>query len=194
MRYPNDEKLRLFIAIELDKSLKEFLKSLQNELKKCGADVAWVKPENIHLTLKFLGEAIPESVARISSLLEETAGLLPPFSLSITHVGWFPTQGHMRIIWVGCEEGKNESARLAVYLADKLRELGFRKEERGFSPHITIGRVRSKRNLYSLRKTLENFSFKTPLTQTVNHLTLFKSTLTPQGPIYEALQTFPLKA
>ena len=62
-----NEKLRLFIAIELDKSLKESLKSLQGDLKKCGADVRWVKPENIHLTLKFLGETSPESVARISA-------------------------------------------------------------------------------------------------------------------------------
>ena len=193
MTLPNNEKLRLFIAIELDKSLKESLKTLQDELKKCGADVGWVKPENIHLTLKFLGETEPKSIARISAALEETAGLFPPFTLNITHVGFFPEQGPTRIVWAGLDKGKDESARLADFLEDKLSVLGFKKEKRGFSPHVTIGRVRSEENLYALRKTLSNFHFKTPLTQTTNHLTLFKSTLTPQGPIYEPLRVSTLK-
>ena len=186
--------MRLFLAIELDTAVKKSIELIQKKLKETGADVGWVKPQNIHLTLKFLGETGVEKIDPIKKTMEACAQVFSAFILTIHGAGYFPEHGQMRIVWLSLEEGKNESTRIAQELENKMAEIGFKKEDREFSAHITIGRVRSEGNLFALKKKLKSFQdFKIPIAQTVTHITLFKSTLTPQGPAYEALETFSLK-
>ncbi|MFZ5801293.1 MAG: RNA 2',3'-cyclic phosphodiesterase [Candidatus Omnitrophota bacterium] len=187
------ENLRLFIAVELGSPLREQLAEIQKELKKSGADAKWVKPENIHLTLKFLGATASDKVESISNALQEIALLTPGFSATASQLGAFPKIEYPRVIWVGISEGKTELENLGRKIEDRLFELGFSREERPFAAHLTLARIRSPLNRQSLVEKLKQAQFPAQ-TQLIREIILFKSTLTPKGPIYEALKRITLKA
>ncbi|PIP18810.1 MAG: RNA 2',3'-cyclic phosphodiesterase [Candidatus Omnitrophica bacterium CG08_land_8_20_14_0_20_41_16] len=187
--------MRTFIAIELPEDIKDRLGRLQDKLRKCGADVKWVEPENIHLTLKFLGERDDKKIAKISEIVAETAKNHLPFLAHITSVGAFPKIDYPRVIWVGVEQGDAETKKIAQELEEKIATVGIPKEDRPFSSHITIGRTRSPKNreklVASLKNYVENLAGEN-LEFTVGKITLFKSTLAPSGPVYEALKEITL--
>lgn len=188
--------MRTFIAIELPKEIKEALSRLQEQLKESGADVKWVEPENIHLTLKFLGERDEKKVKQISATLEETAVNHYTYSARISSLGSFPKIDSPRVIWVGIEKGDEETKKIAWELEEKIAKAGIPKEEREFSSHITIGRTRSPANKEKLVAALKNQSEKLiteNLEFTVGKITLFESTLTPKGPVYTVLKVANLK-
>jgi 2'-5' RNA ligase len=180
--------MRAFIAIELPQEIRSTLTSLQNELKKSGADVKWVETGNIHLTLKFLGDRDDKKIEKIAEVLQETAQNNHPFPASIGTLGAFPSIKSPRVIWVGVNLGQDQICRIAEDLETKIAQLGIPKEDRAFSAHITIGRTRSALNLgilsQALDKEREFFGGKV-LEFKISKLTLFKSTLTPKGSIYE---------
>jgi 2'-5' RNA ligase len=184
--------MRTFIAVELDKPVKDALSRLQSELKKSEADVKWVFPENIHLTLKFLGEVKEEKIPKIIQSLKKIARAVNSFRAEINTIGAFPNTKSPRAIWTGIEQGKENLLRLAELIEDAAAKLGFPKEERKFSAHVTIGRVRSPKNKAALSEAMQRLKFDA-LSQTVNSVILFKSTLTPKGPIYEKLAEESLK-
>jgi 2'-5' RNA ligase len=189
--------MRTFVAIELPPEIKGALARLQEQLKSSGADVKWVEPENIHLTLKFLGERDEKKIAKITQILEETAKNKNPFQIRISSLGAFPKVDFPRVIWVGIDKGDNETKEIAEGLEEKIAQIGIPKEERPFSSHITIGRVRSPVNRQNLVRDLKNLENKLGgqnLEFTVTKTTLFKSTLTPKGPLYEVLKETSLKA
>jgi 2'-5' RNA ligase len=182
--------MRTFIAIELPEEIKKSLSKLQEQLKTTGADVKWVEPKNIHLTLKFLGERDDKKVKGIESLLSEVSSHNNSFKIRINSVGAFPNLNSPRVIWVGIDEGDSETKKIAQELEEKIAKLGIPKEERAFSSHITIGRKRSAKNLKELSESLKKASegkFDLPVFA-VDKITLFKSTLTSQGPIYEPVK------
>jgi 2'-5' RNA ligase len=187
--------MRTFIAIELPEEVKEYLRRLQGKLKKCDADVKWVAPQNIHLTLKFLGEIDEKKAGEIEEILTKTARQNPSFQIRASSIGGFPGLSSPRVIWIGIDKGDSEVKNIAKKLETSLELIGIPREERGFSSHITIGRTKSSLNRTSLAKLLNELK-ETPQTEniefTVNKITFFKSTLTPQGPIYEALKEFQL--
>lgn len=188
--------MRTFIAIELPKDIRGSLGKLQEQLKESEADVKWVIPDNIHLTLKFLGETGDERLERIKKAIEEVARENHPYKISIHSLGAFPKINYLRVIWVGTEDGGAETKIIAKTLEEKIMKIGIPKEGRPFSSHITIGRTRSTQNRERLIKKLKNLqeSFgKENLEFSVSKITLFKSTLTPKGPIYEVLQRVSLK-
>jgi 2'-5' RNA ligase len=188
--------MRTFIAIELPKEIKDSLASLQAQLKTSGADVKWVEPQNIHLTLKFLGEVDEKKLEKIVNILEEVAKNKNPFFLSISSIGAFPKLDYPRVIWLGIDEGDKESKEIAKELEEKIAKTGIPKEDRPFSSHITIGRTKSALNREKLvqnLKTLAGNFGKRNLACRVTKLILFKSTLTPKGPLYEALKEANLK-
>ena len=187
------ETIRAFIAIELTEDIHARLDDIQQQLKKTGADVKWVKSSQIHLTLKFLGEAPLDKIDSIISALENTVESKPPFQIELTGIGAFPKIEHPQIIWIGTEKGKEELKEIAFELEEKLETLGFKKEDREFSPHATLGRVRSSENRFALIKALKGFQMNAPLTQKAEHLSFIKSTLTPQRPVYEVLKKVELK-
>jgi 2'-5' RNA ligase len=191
--------MRAFIAIELDKVLRDELATLQAKLKPCGADVKWAEPHNIHLTLKFLGEVPEEKIETIKKTLDTTAANNNTFNISLSGLGAFPNLNSPRVLWVGIKEGSNESVKLANEIEAQLAKLGFSNEERPFSAHLTLGRMRSPKGRERLKEIIENINknlvTSTPLHQSpVKDITLFQSTLTPKGPIYTALHNANLKS
>ncbi len=189
--------MRTFIAIELPQEIKDSLAQLQDKLKASGADIKWVEPQNIHLTLKFLGEINEDKLNKVISIMESVAESTKPFDICICSVGAFPRISSPRVIWVGLDKGDTESKAIAKSLEEKIQKLGIPKEKRPFSSHITLGRTKSSLNMVKLVRDLkprindfgiENLEFL------VTKITLFKSTLTPKGPVYEALKQTSLKA
>jgi 2'-5' RNA ligase len=143
-----------------------------------------VEKENLHITLKFFGET--DKLAPIKEKLGELEEEFAPFGVSLKGIGAFPSTQRAMVLWVGIEEGQSKLKELYSSIENKITCLGFEKEDRGFSPHITFGRV--KKGKYSLPENLD-FSFGS---FPVNEITLFKSTLTPKGPIYEIISEVPL--
>jgi 2'-5' RNA ligase len=188
--------MRTFIAIELSREIKEYLARLQDKLKLSQADVKWVTPQNIHLTLKFIGEIDEKPLEQLKQILQDIATGQKQFSLSLTSVGAFPSLTSPRVIWVGINKGDEEVKTIAKTLEEKLSEIGITKEDRPFSSHITLGRTKSSKNQNNLVKTLQFSTEKLPeatAEMTVEKITLLKSTLTPKGPIYEILKEVSLK-
>ena len=182
-----DEMMRTFIAIELPPEARDEIVSLQATLKKAGADVKWVEPENIHLSLRFIGDAGPDKAEEIKKQLAGTAAGSKAFEFTMKGIGAFPDLSFPKVIWAGVDRGAAESARLAENLEVKLRAIGIAGEERKFHPHITLGRVRSQKNSDGLRRVIETTKFEAGLIIKAEYLTLFMSRLTPQGSIYTPL-------
>lgn len=183
--------MRAFIAVEMSDDIKNILAQIESHLKYADADVKWVKPEIVHLTLKFLGEITDKKCEDVKSALDAIAKSTKPFELTLKDIGVFPGIEHPRIIWVGLDRGRVEMTELSGRIDESLSKIAFVKEDRPFSPHLTIGRVRSERNKDKLRNKISSASagFQIPVvgSHVITSVVLFQSTLTPQGPIYTKL-------
>ncbi|MDD4879148.1 MAG: RNA 2',3'-cyclic phosphodiesterase [Candidatus Omnitrophica bacterium] len=179
--------LRTFIAIELPAEARDKLVSVLEALKRSGADIKWVEPENIHLSLRFIGDVSPDKAEEIKKLLAGTAAGFKSFELTMKGIGAFPDLSFPKVIWAGVDRGAAESARIAGELEAKLQAIGIAGEERKFHPHITLGRVRSQRNSDKLRKLVETVGFEAGPVIKAGYITLFMSRLTPQGSVYTPL-------
>ena len=188
--------MRTFIAIELPKEIKDSLSEVQDKLKTSGADVKWVSPNNIHLTLKFLGEIDDKKLDKIAQILEKITKDESTYPLRLSSIGAFPKINFPRVIWVGIDKGDIETKEIVNALEENIAKIGIPKEDRPFSSHITLGRVKSSLNRQGLVENLNsltNYTEEEKLEFLVTKITLFKSTLTPKGPIYEALKEASLK-
>lgn len=179
--------MRTFISIELSDSIKDSLAQAQSHLKYAGADVKWIEKGNIHLTLKFLGEIDEKKCEEVKITLDKIAGETRPFEISIKDIGAFPKIEFPRVIWVGLDKGAAESKILAEKIDDALSKIGFQKESRPFTAHLTIGRVRSSKNKSALQDKLQTTSLAPGPLSLVLAVILFQSTLTPNGSIYTKL-------
>ncbi len=184
--------IRAFIAVELPEAARKEVESLQAELRATGADVKWVEVSNLHLTLKFLGSIEEAQAAALKEALGVAIQVLPSFSFQLEGIGAFPRTTSPRVLWVGVNEGEKQLVELAGIVEKVCAGLGFPQEERPFSAHLTIGRVRSNNGLASLIKKLQVAEFRGDTPAPVNHLTLFQSTLSPQGPTYTPLAKLSL--
>lgn len=186
--------MRAFIAIELSEELRSTLAQVQSHLKYSGADVKWVEKDNIHLTLKFLGEINEEKCEKVKSILDEICSSIKPFEISLKDIGAFPTIDYPRVIWVGLDNGAEGSKGLAEKIDDELSKIGSQKETRPFAAHLTIGRVRSPKNKEALKQKLSTLNLQpSTKTQLINSVILFQSKLTPKGPIYTKLHEAQLR-
>ncbi len=185
--------MRVFIAIALSRETREELRALQSSLKASGADVKWVDPENIHLTLRFLGDCGEPILPSVKSALSDAASAFRQFHMGLEGVGAFPCLSSPEIIWAGVGEGSRESAAIYDSISSRLAEIGIPHEKRKFSPHITVGRVRSGRNIDSLRKAVEDCSFPVSSRTLVDRVVLFSSKLSPEGPTYTPLSEAMLR-
>ncbi len=188
--------MRTFIAIELPPDIRDYLDTLQAKLKATGADVKWVESKNIHLTLKFLGEIDEKKLEKVNRILENLALAQNQFTIRLSRLGAFPGINSPRVLWLGIDSGDAETKRIAATLEEKIAEIGIPKEKRPFSSHITLGRVRSGLNRIKLVEGLKGWESepaKKNLQFIVTRIALFKSNLTPQGPLYEILKEVNLK-
>lgn len=189
--------MRTFIAIELPQNFRNYLADIQNLLKATGADVKWVPLENIHLTLKFLGEIDDKKLDKVTEILDSVASGENQFFIRLDSLGAFPNTNFPRVIWSGIDKGDKETRKIANAIEERIATIGIPKEDRPFSSHITIGRVRSglsRIKLTQLLNELQDKPGKENLEFAAGKITLFKSQLTPKGPIYEILKEASLKA
>ena len=183
---------RLFLGVNLPPSAKEECLRISRWLKQTGADVKWVEEANFHVTLKFLGEVGEDRIREVTAACEAVSKDHPGFSFSLSGLGAFPSATAPRTLWIGAQTSGQPFERLAQDLEEALGRLGFKREERAFHPHVTIGRVRSPRNRVHLIEALhkETHGVFVPYLP-ARAVTLFESTLTPQGAVYTALATLP---
>ncbi|MBM3252106.1 MAG: RNA 2',3'-cyclic phosphodiesterase [Candidatus Omnitrophica bacterium] len=188
------DSIRAFIAIELNKDIQDSLAKIQSQLRAARADVKWVKPENIHLTLKFIGNIEIDLVIKIKEILQEISKIFQNVPADLNELGAFPKIKNPRVIWVGMQTGKDKVIAILEELEKRLAEIGIAKEEKEFHPHVTLGRLRSPHNRSDLVAMLEKNIKIPPLNFTIDKIVLFKSALAPQGPIYEPQAEVSLKA
>ncbi|MBF0503845.1 MAG: RNA 2',3'-cyclic phosphodiesterase [Candidatus Omnitrophica bacterium] len=184
--------IRCFLAFSLNGQFQERLKHTLDELRQTNADVKWVKLDNIHLTLKFLGELEVIHINNIKSRLKERCSGLSPITSYLNGIGAFPDLSHPKIVWAALDDSKNEIRKLVEILKEELIIFGVVREDHPFKPHITLGRVRTSVNLKDLIQTIEKITIEEHIQQTFDKIILYKSQLTSQGPIYEVLQEFYL--
>ena len=185
--------MRCFIAIPLPNQTHQELHKIQSQLKETGADVKWVKSDNIHLTLKFLGDAEGTKIATISQKLKEIASGYPCFETIIGKLGTFPTLSNPRVIWLGIDKNEDKINNMQKRIEEVLEPLGFPKETRVFHSHLTLGRVRSKKNIQNLTEKIKTLSLPQLVPITVDKMILFQSILKPSGAEYTALEEFGLQ-
>jgi 2'-5' RNA ligase len=183
------ESVRSFIAFDLDnESLLRKLAEVQSLLVKTGADLRVVEPKNIHITVRFLGNVALGTVEKIFEEMRKVQFV--PFDAKIRGVGAFPNARHPRVVWAGMTEGADQLRGIFSQLEPRLQSLGFAPDPKGFSPHLTIARVRSGRNKAELGKfIMENVDYEFGVVRAAC-LRLKKSDLTPRGPIYSTLKEF----
>ncbi len=202
--------LRTFVAVEISGAIRARAGELIAALQGTAADVKWVEPQNRHLTLKFLGDVHQREIAEVCQAVARGAAEVAPFELEVRGAGAFPTAARPRTVWLGAGDGAEEMVALHDRVEDALAGLGYRKEHRRFQVHLTIGRVRGggagKRGQSpfagTARRVLRTNGdcplFPALLQQhagflagrmSVEKLTVFASTLSPAGPVYEVLGT-----
>lgn len=184
--------LRCFLAIELPATILNRIGEVQKDLKSSRADVRWVSPENIHLTLKFFGTIETSQIESIIKSIEEPIRTTSPIWIAVQGIGAFPGLKNPRVIWVGLNDERKELVPFQNRLERELEKVGFQPEGRPFHPHLTLGRMRSNRGKDELVKGMERYQEEEFGKFQVEGVVLFQSELTPTGPIYTALRTFLL--
>lgn len=159
------------------------------QLRKSSADVRWEAPEKLHITLKFLGETQEHRIPQVMAALEEIGRQTASFPLQYASLGKFPPKGQPRVVWIGVSEGAESLTALAAIVDDSMSALGFEREERAFHPHVTIGRVKSARNMHDLLRRMESITFESQPTY-VTHISLIRSDLKPSGSVYTTVKRF----
>ncbi len=182
----NEGKIRSFIAVALSEPIVKKIEDLQDKLKETKADVKWVKPDNIHLTLKFLGHISEKEIPKINISLQKIGEAFIPFSVFIEGVGFFPNAESPRVIWLGISKGSELLKEINKKIENDLSKIGFPREERIFNPHLTLGRCRSAKHKDRLSKMVKKGDFFIGELK-VEKLSLYKSILTPLGPVYTLL-------
>jgi 2'-5' RNA ligase len=185
--------LRSFIAVELSPNVRARAAQLIKALSAAEAKISWVQPQNLHLTLVFLGDVPLEEVPQICHAMNRAVAELPPFDLEVRGAGAFPDAARPRTVWLGVRRGEEEMIALHASLETALADVGYRPEGRRFRPHLTLGRVRqAPRNSSVLIRLLEEHQDYLADVMSVSDITLFSSELTKDGPIYDPLGTAEL--
>jgi 2'-5' RNA ligase len=183
------ESIRSFVAFDIENDdVRNRLADAQNRLFQTGADVKLVETENIHVTMRFLGDVSLGMIEKISKEMKKTE--FKPFNLQIQGVGVFPSLSYPRVVWAGITEGKDQLRDVFTQIEPRLRALGFAPDSKGFSPHLTIARVRSGRNKAQLSEFVNKNVSHAFGTIKAECLRLKKSVLSPKGPIYSTLKEF----
>lgn len=187
-------RLRTFIAVDAGKSVRDRCVALQDALARAGTEVKWVEAENLHVTLLFLGEVVDREVPALCRAVAECCATHDPFTMSVESAGCFPNPRRPRVVWVGVGDGGPELIALHEALEPPLLALGcYRREERQYTPHITLGRVKSDRPTDKLAAALTKYATWQCGSTDVREILVLSSELTPQGPVYTVLSRAKLR-
>jgi 2'-5' RNA ligase len=183
------DSIRSFLAFDIEnETVRKRLAAAQNLLIQTGADLKLVEPRNIHMTIRFLGAVIPNMVEKIFEEMQKVQ--FAPFDVRISGLGVFPDLRYPRVVWAGMTEGADQLKNVFSQLEPRLRGLGFTPDPKGFSPHLTIARVKSGKNKAQLSEFVTNNANYDFGYVKAECLRLKKSDLTPKGPIYSTLKEF----
>ncbi|UCF12356.1 MAG: RNA 2',3'-cyclic phosphodiesterase [Thermoplasmatales archaeon] len=182
-------EFRGFIAIDIN--VTPNVLNLLQDITNSNADVKLVEPQNIHITLKFLGDVQEDNIDEIEQIMENSVKEIDPFTLKLSGTGVFPNQNYIRVVWIGIKDAEIIET-ISTSIDERLSQLGFKREKRGFSAHLTIGRVKTAKNKQLLLKAIERYKDFEFSTQEVKSIKLKKSDLTPKGPIYTTLREVKL--
>jgi 2'-5' RNA ligase len=188
--------MRVFIAIDIDEQILRALKDLQSQLQDKAdirkGDVKWVRPEVMHLTLKFLGEIKDNQIVEVCRIVEAAASRHSRFDLDVESVGHFGGRS-ARVLWVGTGEGNKRLKQLQEDIEEQLAKAGWPKENREFSGHLTLCRIRNTKAGFKMAEISRAYKEYEIGTTPVDSVVVYQSQLTPSGPIYTALGTYKLK-
>lgn len=181
---PGTATLRAFIAIPITEILRQTLADLQTQLKPIGADVNWMAPGNLHLTLAFLGDILETQVPAVQSLLDTEAAKCPAVTLGARGLGTFGRPHAPRVIWAGLHGETAPLNELQARLIAGLKPIGIYPDTKPFKAHLTIGRIRSARRGQELLAAIEAEKDRPIGPLEITRLLFMQSRLTPTGPIY----------
>lgn len=181
------------MAIDLPAFVKEELAKIQAGLMAPGLLAKWADPNSIHLTLKFLGGIGQEQLSAIKEALVAAASYSAPFNIKLSRPGVFPSLSRPRVLWVGIEDDSGALKELQQQIDERLKGLGFEPEEREYSPHLTLARIKEVRGKGELQRAIGSVALSPLEPIMVNHFNLMRSDLRPSGAVYTVLESFVLR-
>lgn len=184
--------IRTFIAIEIPGNIISKIRELQEGIKVYGLKIRWVRSENIHLTLKFLGDVEAVTIGEIAKTISKTVERYPPISLNAKGIGVFPDIKRPRVLWVGLTGQLESLVKLQKTLDDNFKLLGFPGEKRSFKGHLTMGRIKAKIDVKKFGDALMAYRNFESETFTADQIILYKSELKPSGAVYTKLSSASL--
>lgn len=188
------EKIRTFLAIDPPEAVIRKIAAIQDALKKSiHGSISWVRPQGIHLTLKFFGDIVREDIGAISGVVAGHAGNARAMKLDIQGLGVFPNSRRPRVLWIGVGGETAKLIGLQQAIDGGLEACGFKREERPFRAHLTLARIKSPQGLAGIDGMLAEKGHEAAGSFDAKGLTLFKSDLTPRGAIYTVLADFPFQ-
>jgi len=182
------QSIRAFISIEIPQEIKEKISLIQEQLKSVETPVSWVRLDSIHLTLKFLGNIMEEQIPDIKKCIDTAVNGISPFNVNVKGGGVFPNLNYPRVIWLGLEDKTDSLFKIQKGIDNCLEKIGFEPEERGFKPHLTLGRVKSLKGKNQLIRTIHIYKDIEVGEIYVDKIKLMRSQLNPAGAIYTVLE------
>ena len=173
--------------MDLTEDVRGRLADAQRRLRSAGGKVRWTQPENLHVTLKFLGDVPDKLAGQVCRAAEEVAGSVERFAFDVRGVTAVPPRGALRMFWAGVNDPAGGMAALVAGLDEAMQPLGFAPERRAFRPHVTLGRVKSGRDVDALRAAAEEWADAAFGEGEAGVVTVYSSELTPDGPVYAPL-------
>lgn len=186
------ESLRTFIALPLPASVRDHIRTLQDGLRTKGFRMRWAKPENIHLTLKFLGNVAPGDIDGIAGAMAETVRFTPAIHLGAKGLGVFPGINRPRVLWVGLKGETGSLIEIQKRLDEHLEAVGFPRDTRAFKGHLTIARVKGRLNSKALAEAMAAFGEVESAPFTAEEMILYRSELKPDGAVYTRIESVSL--
>jgi 2'-5' RNA ligase len=184
--------MRCFVAIEPDPAVRRTISRFIRERLPSTRDARWCGVDQIHITLKFLGDVDETRLRQVCDIVSQTAAELTRFELHAHGLGCFPPRGSPRVMWLGVDDPAGHCAKWVATADGRLTEFGFEAERRAFTPHITLGRAKNPAGGALLANVVETLDGPPPMTFRVQSLTLFESELTPAGARYSCVLNAPL--
>lgn len=185
-------EIRSFLAFELPVDIKRIVARVSGEIRNSIRDVRWIKVDNIHLTVAFLGNIQTEEITAVGDAVREVCLGFGPFNISLKGIGVFPNSRNPRVLWIGLDGDSKRMSHFRDALQKQLKPFGVKEEKRKFNPHLTLGRARKRKMDFHLDDITSRYNNVISPVCTIHELIFFKSDLKPGGAVYTKLESFGL--